>query len=577
MPTRTNTSIDRSPAAPNRRLRLPLSGAAALVLGTGLAACSGGSASTPPISSSPKPAALAAAKASPGPAQAREVTLLHIADTHAQLETHTEYVPGASPELRPMGGFARLRTVLDRMRREAPGAAFVVDGGDTFQGSGPAAWSKGGVVIEPFNALGVDVCVPGNWEVVYGPDRFRELMGAVRCKVLSINFHATDTGKRLFDPAVTLEREGVRVAFVGITDPTTSKRQPPAQVRGLDTTRLDGLREVVRELDGKADLVVAVTHAGLALSRQIAREIPELDVVLSGHTHERTVRPILEGRTIVVEPGSLGSFVGRLNVKLGAAGGIEDHTFELVPVEPERFPENPEVKALVDAALAPYRARSGESVAQTNTPVMRYDVLETSADNLVADAVREATGAQLGVTNGFRFAPPIPPGPITEGALWDLIPLDARLKKGWVTGAELRAYLEDELELVFSDDPWKLSGGWGPRISGLSLVFEAHAPPGKRLRDVSLAGAPLEDARRYTLGGCERDGEPLNTICRLRGVHDAKVLPQTIHGALRAYLKSHPRVAPTREGRARATDLPERVFSQDDVLVRRPAGEKPQP
>lgn len=370
----------------------------------------------------------------------RHVVFLHMADTHAQLETHPELMPGESPELQRMGGYARLRTAIDRERRAVPDA-FVVDGGDTFQGSGPAAWTKGETVLEPFNALGVDVCVPGNWEVVYGADRFRDLMGRVSCKVIAYNFHDKASGKRLFAPSVVLERSGVRVAFVGITDPTTTERQPPAQVIGLDSTRVDGLRELVTELKSRehADIVVAVTHTGLTVSRRIAREIPELDVILSGHTHERTERSILEGKVVVVEPGSMGSFLGRLDVTVGPSGGVTAHDFRLLPIRADEYPEDPAVKAVVDRVLAPHRARMGEVLGETKTTILRYDMLETTADDFVSDALREAGGADIGLGNGFRFTPPIPPGPLTEGDLWQLLPLDTRIKRGSASGKQIRA------------------------------------------------------------------------------------------------------------------------------------------
>ena len=500
---------------------------------------------------------------------ARHVTFLHIADTHAQLETHPEYMPGQTPELQTMGGYARLKTAIDRQRAAARGAVFVADGGDTFQGSGPAAWSEGEVVLGPLNALGLNVCVPGNWEVVYGPKRFLELMKRVSCKVTTYNFHDAKTGQRLFAPAVTMERGGVRVAFVGITDPTTTQRQPPATVVGLDSTRMAGLRDFVKSLRAteRADLVVAVTHTGLSVSRQIAREIPELDLILSGHTHERTERAIVEGKVIVVEPGSMGSFLGRLDVTVGETGGVAGYDFKLIPIRAADYPEDPGVKKLVDDALAPYRARANEVVGKTETTLMRYDVLESTTDDFVADAVREIGGADMGFTNGFRFAPPLPAGPITEGDLWKILPLDARMKKGWVTGKELRSYLESELELVFSPDPWKLSGGWGPRASGMEMTFAAKAPVGSRLREVKVQGAPLRDDAKYSLAGCERDGEPLDVICRIKGTHDPAVLPMTVHQALRQYLVKHPVIAPKREGRAKASDLPAVMFSQDDILL----------
>ena len=232
---------------------------------------------------------------------------------HAQLDTHWEYLPEDPKHLHRMGGFSRIRTALDRERASAPGAVFTLDGGDTFQGSAVAAWTQGEAVVGPLNALGIDAGTPGNWEVVYGPAIFRKLMSEVNYKVICYNFNDKTTGKRLFAPSVILEKDGVRVAFVGATDPTTTTRQPPAEVAGLDSTRMSGLREFVQDLKRreKPDLIVLVDHTGLAPSVQLAHDIPEFDIVLSGHTHERVYSPILVGKTIVVEPGSMGSFMGR--------------------------------------------------------------------------------------------------------------------------------------------------------------------------------------------------------------------------------------------------------------------------
>jgi hypothetical protein len=144
------------------------------------------------------------------------------------------------------------------------------------------------------------------------------------------------------------------------------------------------------------------------------------------------------------------------------------------------------------------------------------------------------------------------------------------MKKGWATGKELRTYLEHELELVFSHDPWKLSGGWGPRHSGMSMIFSAYAPPGERLRELRIGGRPIDDGAKYSLAGCERDGEPLDVVCRMKNVHAPEVLPMSIHAALRAYLAKHPVIAPRREGRSIATDLPRTVFSQEALLEAAP-------
>ena len=497
----------------------------------------------------------------------KQIRLLHIADTHAPLDTHWAYLPEDPDHLHQMGGYARLRTALEDARAHAPGAVFTVDGGDTFQGSAIAAWTKGEAIVAPLNALHLDAGVPGNWEPVYGPEIFKKLMAEVNFPVICYNLRDTHTGNRLFAPATLVERGGVRIAVVGVTDMTTTVRQAPAEVRGLDSTAISGLAAFVREykIQQHPDLTVLVDHTGLAPSVQIAHDIPEFDVVLSAHTHERVYKPILVGHTLVVEPGSMGSFFGQLDLSL-QDGKVVDYHYNLMPVEASRYAENPEVKALVTKAEAPYRKRLDSVVGRTKTPLMRYDVLEATMDNVIADAVREAAHTDLGFTNGFRFSPPIAPGPITRADVWNALPLDARLKVGHATGAHIRRYLEQEMELVFAKDPFTLSGGWGPRVSGMEITFRAGAPKGERIQSVKIHGKELDPNHVYSLAGCERDGEEMNTICRMKEVEDAHYLPGTAHTIVETYIKGHSPLAPHREGRVQATDLPPRVWSQYGTL-----------
>ena len=142
--------------------------------------------------------------------------------------------------------------------------------------------------------------------------------------VVCYNLTDKNTGERLYPAHVMLQRDNVRMAVVGITDIGASQRQPPDEWRGMDTTKMNGLREYVQNLRRleKPDLVIALTHTGLTIARNIAREMPEFDVVLSGHTHERTAWPIMEGKVIVVEPGAFGSWLGRLDLILKPGGGI---------------------------------------------------------------------------------------------------------------------------------------------------------------------------------------------------------------------------------------------------------------
>lgn len=499
--------------------------------------------------------------------EVKEVRLLHLGDMHAQLETHWEFLPEDPENLKRMGGFARIKTALDEYKKSAPGAVFAVDGGDTFQGSALAAWTQGKAILGPLNALGIDVGIPGNWEVVYGPEVFRDLMSKVNYKVIAYNFEDKKTGKRLFAPSVLMEQSGVKVAFVGQTDISTTVRQPPGQVRGLDSTKVAGFRDYIINLkkEAKPDLVVLVDHNGLTPMVQVATEIPEIDIILSNHTHERVYKPIKVGNTYIVEPGSMGSFLGLVDLKI-VDRKVVDVNYEFVPVLEERFKEDKFVKKLVQREKKPFASRLDEVVGFTKNRILRYDVLESTMDNLVAEATKEATNSEVAFTNGFRFSPPIAPGPIKEEDLWNILPLDANLKVGTVTGQQLWDYLEREMELVFSKNPAKLSGGWGPRPAGLKIKFEASAPEGSRIKEVYVGNKPIDLKKEYSLGGCDREGEPLEMVCRVRDVRNARIVKGTAHSALRNYIQKHSPLTLKRDGRVRATDLPDRVWSQYGLL-----------
>ena len=282
-------------------------------------------------------------------------------------------------------------------------------------------------------------------------------------------------------------------------------------------------------------------------------------MILSGDSHERTYSPIIRNGVLVVEPGSFASFLGRLDVRIDTTGRPH-YDWSLEELRADRVAEDPLERRIVDQSLAPYRARMQVTLGETDAPLERYGVVETSADDVLADAVREATGTEIALSNGFRFGHPIPAGPIHEADLWMLYPVTSRVKTGTVSGAQLRAFWESEIEHVFSTDPARLFGGWLPRVSGMSVRFRADAPMGQRVVSIAVGGQPLDPARRYTVAACEREGDDPNTLCRIHDVQDARVIDLDNHDVVRTYLSRHPRLSPGDQQRIEATDRPQRMY-----------------
>ncbi len=473
----------------------------------------------------------------------RRVSLAFINDVHAQIEPHPElfWSAGAEEYVKDVGGLARVATVFNRLRAERPGETVFIDGGDTIQGSGPAAWTKGQSVVEPMNALGLDFAIPGNWFVAYGADAWNKAVAGFKHPMIAANVRDERTGELIHEPYIVKEVNGVRIGFVGFTDPEVPHRQPPHLSKGLALDGEDALPRYIAELREKqrVDLVVLVTHVGLPKSIAMADEIRGVDVILSADTHERTYEPIIRGDVWVVEAGSFASFVGVLDLQVGADGEIVDRSWRLIELRPELFPEDPEVKKVVETALAPHRERMNRVIGRTDDWLARDGVLNSTLDQVIADAVREAAGTEIGLSNGYRFSPPTAPGPITVADLWNWLPIPLELKRGEATGAQLRRYWERELQNTLADDPKNLHGGWLARPSGMTVDFDRDASGEPRLRDLFVAGAPLKDDVTYTLAAGDRKGAPNGNIHRVQDCKNLEMLGATTHDAVEKYLERH--------------------------------------
>ncbi|NVB80808.1 MAG: bifunctional metallophosphatase/5'-nucleotidase [Kofleriaceae bacterium] len=511
-------------------------------------------------------AAMIAACGTPPTRQAaapKRASLLFFADTHAQLEEHPELFWDAEgrTEVVQAGGYARLARAIADIRREVGGRALVIDGGDTFQGSGPAAWSKGDVVIAPQRALGVDLAVPGNWEVAYGAARMRELLGATGYPVLAANLVDDRDNSAVYPATLVRNVGGIRIGFVGVTDPDVPVRQSPAYSKGLRYLPAETIAPHVAALRGQVDVVVLVAHVGLAKTLALVDRVPGIDLVLSGDTHERLRAPVRRGETLVVEPGAFASFLGRVDIEL-VPGRRPTFEWQLLELRADRYAQDPGVAQIVEEALRPWKDDEQRVIGQTAIPLERYGVIENSADYVLADSLRATAGTDIALSNGFRFGYPIETGPIRERDLWMLYPVSTRLRVGTVTGRQLRAFWEDEIDHVFADDPRRLFGGWLPRVSGMTVRFRVDRPRGERVTAIAVHGEPLDDAREYSLVACEREGDAADALCRIRGVANARTLEVDIHTAIRKQLAARGVIRVVERQRVVAEDLPARVFSQ---------------
>lgn len=519
--------------------------------------------------------------------KAEKFTILFTSDIHAQLHTHDEFfLENGKPVYKKRGGYGVLKTMIDRLRDENPENTIVIDGGDCFQGGGVAAKSEGRAIVPLMNRVGYDLLLPGNWEVVYGKENMLKDLGGYRgAKICANMYHETLAsycgdmvdpnadlaGEMIFPPYWTKQVAGIKIGFIGYNDPLTPKRQSPAYSCGINFTKPEvNVAKYIRLLRDyeQCAMVFLVTHMGLAQQVDLANkpEVVGADLILGADTHERVRKPIEAKYSKVVEPGAFGSFLARLDVVV-EEGKVKDSHYELLDVDPEKYPADKGMLQLVEEVSAPYKEELGKVVGSTKSTLVRYYVIENPMDNLITDAIMWKLKPDVAISNGFRFCPPIvadgkTPTPITNDHLWSMIPVDSEAKFGEATGQQIWDWLEKELHNVFAKDPAKRFGGWVVRFKGMTANFTMHNDLGNRVNWVKVAGKPIDLKRTYLIAACEREGDPDDTLCRLEKVKNPRRANATMHDILREYFAMFSPVAPKVEGRITATDAPQALLSQ---------------
>lgn len=501
------------------------------------------------------------------------VSLLHTADIHSQLLVHDEFfVEEGKVVYKKRGGFATLKSMIRELRSQNKSNSLLIDGGDCFQGSGVAALSKGQAIVPLMNNIGYDLILPGNWEVVYGKQMMMKDLLAYKGEKVCANMFHESNHSLIFPPFQIKQLGGIRIGFIGYNDPFTASRQSPAYSEGILFTQPEyNVAHYINKLRNEegCQVVILLTHMGLAQQVGLANMpfIKGADYILGADTHERIRKPIQGTYSKVTEPGAFGSFVAKLDFVI-ERGVIKDQSYQLLDVDPDRYHEDAEMKALVKKARQPYAGQLDRVIGTSKTPLVRYYVLETPMDNFITDAIMWKFGPDIALSNGFRFCPPLVPDPqtglatITMDYLWSMLPVDSEAKRAAVTGQQLWNWMEKEMQNAFAKDPARRFGGWVVRFNGMEINVTISNDDGKRVNWIKVKGQPLEMEKSYQVVACEREGDPDSTLCRMEEVRGSTRLGVSLHTIIQEYLAVNSPIAPTLEGRVTATDAPNTLLTQ---------------
>ncbi len=489
--------------------------------------------------------------AAPVSARPASLTLIHVNDWDQMAGTKNS------------GGAARIATVVAEERAKAAadgGLALVTFGGDLISPSILSAVDQGAHMIDLANTIGFDIAVPGNHEFDFGPDVLEQRLAESGAVWLAGNVKRN--GRLLPGTAATTTRttQGYRIGFVGLVTTDTPVISSPGPDTAFEAVPDTGARLAAELRTAGADLVIALTHQGLAADLELLRRAPAIDVVLGGHDHLLVARH--DGRQAVMKAGSQGHHVAVLNLVIdddGAGGGERQATW--TPDFRLRSTAGIGAHPALAAKLRAYGDRLGGSLdavvgltaSELDTRGVRSGSGETAFGNLLADALREATGSDLALVNGgtIRGDTVYPAGtPLTRRDLLTELPFRNRTVVLRLTGAELRAALENGVSRL------PHPSGRFPHVSGLSFSYAEREPPGRRVRTLTVNGAPVADSRIYTLATNDflaRGGDGYGMFARADRVPDAADGGFTTDQFIR-HVAAAGTVSPTIEGRITPAD-----------------------
>jgi sulfur-oxidizing protein SoxB len=425
-----------------------------------------------------------------------------------------------------IGGFAHLATLVKKLRAEyAQGRSLLLDGGDTWQGSGTAFWTRGRDMVEAGNLLGVDI-MTGHWEFTYlateildNAEIFDGEFVSQNCKVKEdalFDYELADLGDfnedtgHVFKPYTIREMGDLRIAVVGQSFPYTPIANPqrfiPDWTFGINE---DDMREIVNQArdEESPDGLILLSHNGMDVDLKMASRVSGIDAIFGGHTHDGVPAAIPVsipgGRTLVTNAGSNGKFLGVMDMDYKGKK-LRDFRYRLLPVFSNLLDADAEMAAYVEKVRKPYLPKLQEELVVAENLLFRRGNFNGTFDQVICDALRVEGDAQISLSPGFRWGTTVLTGQaITMEHVMDQTCItypETYVRE--MTGENIKLILEDVADNLFNKDPYYQQGGDMVRLGGLDYSIDPEAGAGERIADMQLDdGTRIEAAKNYKAAG----------------------------------------------------------------------------
>ena len=418
------------------------------------------------------------------------LTIVHTNDTHSR-------VLSSSSEI----GFARIASKVKEIRNSNENV-LVLDAGDTFNGQTISTLVKGESVAEVMNIIKYDAMVPGNHDFNYGQERLLELDQMTNFPIIAANIIKED-GSSFLTPYIIKEFKGVTVGIFGLATPETVYKTNPNNVKGLTFEDPTAAAErMVRELEGKADIVIALSHLGLDegsvyTSKLLAEKVEGIDLIVDGHSHSVLAEGMKVGDTLIVQTGEYGNNLGIVEIVYDNGKVSAAKAFHITREAAEQLVEDDEVLKAIEVIKAEQDEITSAVIGRTEVELdgIRENVRtgETNLGNLITEAILKATGADAVITNGGGIRASIDVGDITKGEIITVLPFGNYVVVKKIKGSDIIAALEHGVSV------YPAANGGFPHVAGIRFAFDSTKEAGNRVTNVEIGGKALDPNKEYFL------------------------------------------------------------------------------
>ncbi|MDR6869040.1 2',3'-cyclic-nucleotide 2'-phosphodiesterase (5'-nucleotidase family) [Bosea sp. BE125] len=438
------------------------------------------------------------------------------------------------------GGFARAAGIARAERAKGVPVLFC-HAGDCYSPSLMSGFDQGAHIVAMQNKMGLDVFVPGNHEFDFGKENYLKLAAAQTYPTFAANLRDASgnvlPGHR---DSQIFELGGVKVGVIGTTYDPTPQLSNPGDLKFSST--MEALQREARTLKAQgADILVAVVHAERRTDLEIVRS-RVVDIVLTGHDHDLAIA--YDGKVVMVESNEEGNYVTAIDIAVSITGEGAARQVSWSPTfrvnDSRAATPDPEVAAIVKGYETELSKELDIEIATLAAPLdSRTGVIrtqETAIGNLISDAIRASTGAQLAITNagGIRANKQYAAGyKLTRRDVLSELPFGNATIMVQITGKDVKDAIENGLA------PAPQGSGRFPQVSGLTFEADIKRPVGQRVVSINVEGKPIDEAANYTVASNNfmlAGGDGYTSLARGRtliGLTDGKLMANEVMVYLR--------------------------------------------